>query len=130
MTIINISLKILMEKAALQKCLLLLQKRWGTLFQNQVSNIIAYGSAALPQTGDKKIAASNTLDLIIEVRNSDIFHHELIKHCQDDYAGLPWIFGSSVVSFATNSVFPMHSNHIMLDDKKIKYSIIGQKHLR
>jgi hypothetical protein len=42
-----------------------LQKRWGSAFQNQVVNILAYGSGAFPQTKNKQEFASNTLDLIV-----------------------------------------------------------------
>ena len=54
-----------MHLSELHKYLGLLQKRWGSLFHNQVTNIVAYGSAALPQTYDKKLLSSNTLDLLI-----------------------------------------------------------------
>ncbi len=51
-----------------------LQKRWGSAFQNQVVNIMAYGSGAFPQTRNKQEFAANTLDLIVEVRSPEIFH--------------------------------------------------------
>ena len=54
-----------MNLSSLQKCLSLLKGRWGPLFQHQVTNIVAYGSAALPQTNNRNAAASNTLDLLI-----------------------------------------------------------------
>lgn len=51
-----------------------LQRYWGPVLENQVVNIIAYGSGAIPQTKDTHIFNSNTLDLIIEVRNYAAFH--------------------------------------------------------
>jgi mitochondrial translocator assembly and maintenance protein 41 len=49
---------------------------------------------------------------------------------KDDYAGLAWLFGAPLLQFTTKAVFPWHSNHILLEDKKIKYSIVSQHHLR
>lgn len=54
-----------MEAKALQRCLGLLQRRWGPVFGAQVVNLLAYGSAALPQTQDQRSIAANTLDLIV-----------------------------------------------------------------
>lgn len=51
-----------------------LQRRWGQVFQHQVVNLVAYGSAAMPQTKDKKVFSSNTMDLLVEVRHPDYFH--------------------------------------------------------
>jgi hypothetical protein len=42
-----------------------LQRRWGQVFQHQVVNLVAYGSAAMPQTKDKKVFSSNTMDLLV-----------------------------------------------------------------
>jgi Phosphatidate cytidylyltransferase, mitochondrial len=64
-----------MEAEAIKKILSALQRRWGSLLNQQVVNIIAYGSGAFPQTKDKKTVASNTLDLLVEVRNPSIFHN-------------------------------------------------------
>lgn len=58
-----------MDPNALGKCLKLLQKRWGALFEYQVTNIVAYGSAVMPQTADHKLRSNNTLDLLVEVKN-------------------------------------------------------------
>lgn len=44
-----------MDKNTLGKCLKLLHNRWGALFNYQVTNILAYGSAVLPQTADPKL---------------------------------------------------------------------------
>jgi hypothetical protein len=63
-----------MQPGTLQRCLSLLQKRWGPLFNSQVTNIVAYGSGALSQSADPKAVASNTLDLLIEVKDSSQFH--------------------------------------------------------
>ena len=52
-----------------------------------------------------------------------------MRNSQNDYAGLAFLLGPGVISIS-NSVFPMHSNHIVLGDKKVKYSIIGKQHLR
>jgi len=54
-----------MEAQALQKYLYLLQNRWGKLFQSQVTNIVAYGSGALPQSANRNATISNTLDLLV-----------------------------------------------------------------
>jgi hypothetical protein len=56
-----------MEEVA-KRVLTGLQRRWGPVFQNQVINVLAYGSGAFPQTKDKQVFAANTLDLIVEVR--------------------------------------------------------------
>lgn len=58
----------------LKRCLSQLQNRWGSLFNQQVLNIVAYGSGAVPQTSNLNQIGSNTLDLLIEVRNSSYFH--------------------------------------------------------
>jgi hypothetical protein len=58
-----------MEGELAKRVLFALQKRWGSVFQQQVMNIVAYGSGAFPQTKDKNTFASNTLDLIVEVRH-------------------------------------------------------------
>jgi hypothetical protein len=54
-----------METQALKKYLYLLQSRWGKLFQSQVTNIVAYGSGALPQNANKNATLSNILDLLV-----------------------------------------------------------------
>ncbi len=90
-----------MDRSSLQKCLVLLQKRWGPLFHDQVINIVAYGSGVMPQTANRQVVAANTLDLLIEVRNSDIFHSELMRVSSDDYGGLSWLMGSSWLRFTT-----------------------------
>lgn len=41
-----------------------------------------------------------------------------------------YVMGAGWVNFATENVFPMHSNHIKIDGKKVKYSIIGKKYFR
>lgn len=107
-----------------------LLKRWGPVFQHQVINILAYGSGAFPQTKDKQVFASNTLDLIVEVRNPDIFHREVMRTSPNDYSGAVSIAGSSLLNWTGNSLFPMHSNHINLEGKPIKYSVIGHLPLR
>lgn len=58
-----------MDTNALFKYLKLLKSRWGPLFDYQVTNILAYGSAVSPQTADFKLRSSNTLDLLVEVKN-------------------------------------------------------------
>ena len=52
------------------------------------------------------------------------------KISSNDYAGLTSILGSGVLDWSYNSVFPMHSNHIQLDGRKVKYSVIGMRDLR
>lgn len=104
-----------------------LKNQWGSLFHDQVTNIIAYGSAVIPQTANNKVIASNTLDLMIEVKDSNIFHRELLSTNRHEYAGLAWLMGPKIMEFSHSYVFPMHSNHIILGDKKVKYSIISQK---
>jgi len=42
-----------------------LQRRWGPLFSQQVMNILAYGSGAMPQTRDAQQFSNNTLDLLV-----------------------------------------------------------------
>ena len=49
----------------------------------------------------------------------------------------PWIYWSKseileyfMLNWSYDSVFPMHSNHIQLDGRKVKYSIIGMRDLR
>ena len=54
-----------MESQALKKYLYLLQNRWGKVFQSQVTNIVAYGSGALPQSSQRNGTLSNTLDLLV-----------------------------------------------------------------
>lgn len=119
-----------MEAKALQKYLYLLQNRWGNVFHSQVTNIVAYGSGALPQSSQKNSTLSNTLDLLVEVRNPYIFHSELMKTSSSDYSGLTGVLGSAVLDWTYGSLFPMHSNHIVLDGRKLKYSVIGIKDLR
>jgi hypothetical protein len=53
-----------------KRILLSFQRHWGTIFQEQVINLIAYGSAAFPQTYDQHTFANNTVDLLVEVKNS------------------------------------------------------------
>ncbi len=93
-------------------------------------NIIAYGSGAFPQTKDKKIALSNTLDLLVEVKSPEAFHYEVSKASPSDYAGAASIFGPGLLNWTGSSLFPMHSNHIDLENRKIKYSVIGKGALR
>jgi mitochondrial translocator assembly and maintenance protein 41 len=107
-----------------------LQKRWGAVFQHQVTNVLAYGSGAFPQTKDKQAFAANTLDLIVEVRAADVFHRELMRVSPSDYSGAVSIAGASLLNWTGSSIFPMHSNHITLDGKPLKYSVIGQAPLR
>jgi translocator assembly and maintenance protein 41 len=114
----------------LKRCLTQLQNRWGPLFQQQVLNIVAYGSGALPQSSSPSVMASNTLDLLIEVRNSSYFHNELMRSNQNDYSGFGYVMGAGWVNFATEKIFPMHSNHINLDGRKVKYSVIGKQQFR
>ena len=53
-----------------KKLLLSLQRHWGSLFQQQVVNLIAYGSAAFPQTQHANDSRNNTVDLLVEVEDS------------------------------------------------------------
>lgn len=123
-------LNLFMDTPALAKVLLQLQRRWGPLFQAQVSNVVAYGSAVLPQTFDSRLTASNTLDLLVEVRNPSIFHHELARVSPSDYAGAAWLLGPSVLDLTTTSLFPMHSNFVDLGNRRVKYSVVGKSYLR
>lgn len=84
---------------AAKKLLSALQKRWGYIFQQQVVNLIAYGSGAFPQTKDKHVIATNTVDLIVEVRSAEYFHHELMKNCPQDYSGAASLFGSRLLEW-------------------------------
>lgn len=54
-----------MEVEATKRILSALNRRWGALLNQQVVNVVAYGSGAFPQTKDKKVTASNTLDLLV-----------------------------------------------------------------
>ena len=110
----------------LNKYLQLLKGHWGSLFEQEVTNLMAYGSAVLPQTNDRSEVARNTVDLLVEVRDSSVFHSHLLKTRPSDYGGLGQFFGTPLVNFCSQSIFPMHSNHILLEGKKIKYSVIGQ----
>ena len=46
-----------MDRSSLQKCLVLLQKRWGPLFHDQVINIVAYYDVVVT-VEPKKIAVA------------------------------------------------------------------------
>jgi len=48
----------------------------------------------------------------------------------DDYSGATTLFGPRLLEWSGRSVFPMHSNHIILDGRRLKYSIIGTADLR
>lgn len=48
----------------------------------------------------------------------------------NDYSGLASIFSSKLLEFTDNHLFPMHSNHINIDGKNIKYSVVSQSVLR
>lgn len=48
----------------------------------------------------------------------------------DDYSGAVSIAGSGLLSWTGSSLFPMHSNHIKLDGRPVKYSVVGQSVLR
>lgn len=61
-------------KPVLDRCLTELKKRWGTLFHKQVINVVAYGSGVVPQTANFQNMKSNTIDLLIEVKNAPLFH--------------------------------------------------------
>jgi len=39
--------------------------KWGTVFNQQVTNILAYGSGAFPQSSDANSTSSKTLDFIV-----------------------------------------------------------------
>jgi hypothetical protein len=115
-----------MEGDIPKRVLAALQKRWGNILQQQVVNLIAYGSAAYPQTKDKNAFNANTLDLLVEVRHPPTFHKDLMKVSPNDYSGAVSIFGSSILNWTDSALFPMHSNHISLEGKSVKYSVIGR----
>ena len=114
-----------MEGDLLKRVLSAFQNRWGQLFNYQVVNMLAYGSGAFPQTRDKKQFNSNTLDLIVEVRQPSSFHRDVMAVTPQDYSGAVSIFGSGLLNWTGSSVFPMHSNHISLEGKNVKYSVVG-----
>lgn len=96
----------------------------------EVVNLLGYGSGAFPQTKSKSEFASNTLDLLVEVRSPANFHREVMRASPDDYSGAAGLFGAGLVSWSDSAIFPMHSNHISLDGRNIKYSVIGQAAFR
>jgi hypothetical protein len=117
----------IMEGDLLKRVLSSFQQRWGQLFQLHIVNMLAYGSGAFPQTRDKKQFNNNTLDLILEVRHPSLFHREIMAVTPGDYSGAVRVFGSGLLGWTGDSVFPMHSNHITLEGKNIKYSVVGSK---
>lgn len=41
---------------------------------NQIVNVIGYGSGVFPQTKNTNTMSRNTVDMIITVKDSDLFH--------------------------------------------------------
>lgn len=93
---------------------------------NQIVNIIGYGSGVFPQTKSADAMARNTVDMIITVKDSDLFHEKNLRKNPNDYEGLAGFIGSDYLSKLGKHVFPVHFNHIQLEENPIKYGIVSQ----
>jgi translocator assembly and maintenance protein 41 len=96
------------------------------LAKNQIVNVIGYGSGVFPQTGNPNATSSNTVDMIITVKDSDTFHDKNIRKNPNDYEGLASMVGSDYLSKLNKFVFPVHFNHIRLESDQIKYGVVSQ----
>ena len=64
--------------------------------------------------------------MIITVKDSNVFHQKNLRKNPYDYEGFSNFLGSDYLSILNKKVFPVHFNHIKLEDNKIKYGIVSQ----
>ena len=86
----------------------------GEIIKNQIVNMIGYGSGVFPQTKSINSTAKNTVDIIITVKDSNLFHEKNIRKNPIDYEGLASMAGTDYLGYLNKYVFPVHFNHINL----------------
>lgn len=82
------------------------------VINNHFLSIIGYGSGVISQTKNEDEFLLNTIDLLIEVPNAEIFHKQWLKAKPKDYRGLSRWLGHPYLSLLMRWVFPIHFNHI------------------
>ena len=50
----------------------------------------------------------------------------MLKQCSEDYAGLAKLLGSTYLNFVNKYIFPIHFNHITIQNTKFKYAVVEQ----
>jgi hypothetical protein len=83
---------------------------------NQIVNVIGYGSGVFPQTKNSDSTRTNTVDLIVTVKDSNIFHERNMRKNPNDYEGLTGIIGTDYLGYLNKYVFPVHFNHVRLQN--------------
>jgi hypothetical protein len=58
------------------------------------------------------------------VNNSNNFHVDLHRYRPNDYAGLSRYLGSSYLNMVNKLVYPVHFNHVQVNNTKVKYAVI------
>lgn len=107
------------------KSLLQLPSILRTHFSSQLLNkhcvcAIGYGSGVFPQSAKP---GQNTIDLIIVVKDTNLFHTDMLAFKPTDYSGLSRYLGGPYLSFLQSHIFPAHFNHIITENTPIKYCI-------
>lgn len=64
--------------------------------------------------------------MIITVKDSNVFHEKNIRKNPMDYEGISNFIGNDYLNYLNKYVFPVHFNHIKINDDKIKYGIVSQ----
>lgn len=93
------------------------------IIRNHMINVIGYGSGVFPQQSTVQ-KNNNTIDLIIITKSASNFHSHFHSFKFSDYEGFSRVFGPSYIKFLNSYVFPLHFNHINIQNYKVKYSIV------